>query len=261
MEFLVAGVLAAAVSAAAASAYFQARQLVSAAETRLQGQYGLLRLSEILQQDLSQAGRFGCASAAGAAAGRQSGALRMLAAQDLAIAGFSAQSAALVLAYGRPIGVPQSVRAADGSLRLSLASAPPSDSRFLAADCSGTAVWQPDGGNTAAADGLSGDGGLMVLHDTEAAYAVGSMNGGATALYRFERLSDGWEAQKMSEQINSISVLFAYAECSNGQNRFTFSTQPRQDILPVWGRVKLGGEGPADGFVTAAAMSGERLCG
>ncbi|MDO4695927.1 MAG: hypothetical protein Q4A49_00100 [Neisseria sp.] len=195
MEFLVAGILAAAVLAAAGGMYFQARKLAYGAETRLQGQYALQRLSEMLKHDLSQAGRFGCASVAGHASGLRSGAVRSIPVQALDIAGFGAQSAALVLTYGRPVGVPESFRNADGSLSLSLPSAPPADMRLLAADCSGTAIWQPSGGAGGIADGLSGDGGLTVLHELEAAYAVGRMNGGEKALYRFERLKNGWEAQ------------------------------------------------------------------
>ncbi|MDO4695928.1 MAG: hypothetical protein Q4A49_00105 [Neisseria sp.] len=56
-------------------------------------------------------------------------------------------------------------------------------------------------------------------------------------------------------------MLFAYAECSNGQNRFTFSTLPAADRLPVWGRVEMGGSSLPHGFSVAAAMSGEGLCG
>ncbi|MDO5059650.1 MAG: hypothetical protein Q4D82_06870 [Neisseria sp.] len=273
LEFLTAGVLGAAVLAAAGTAYWQARKLTVAADGRVSAQHLRFRLAEAVRRDFAQAGRFGCAALSDKSVSVSGGSgvtdfsdglgkpgfagIRQLAVADLGLNGFTAESPVLLAVYGSGAVAPERIiRTADGGLAAVVL---PERNDFergellAVSDCA--TVVQTE--NTASAHdktlhlpawrGKVQADALRVMRVTAAAYVWGRPYGAEqSGLYRFERGAHDWGEPWLLAEAGGFQTAFAY--CRSG--KWFFTPRPEADGLPAW--LMLNG--------AAAAVEGGRQC-
>lgn len=278
IEFLVASALSVIVLMAVTSTYFTARNLNSAATSRLSVQQDLRSASTLIVRDARMAGNFGCFSMANqnqasvvadsSDTGRpfsrlqsniSNGRMIPITTGNITAHGFSGN--ALIFQYG--------IDAAGNDAN-------------IASSCSSIAksaiVTNLDTAKAALnISGNANDGMISILKHMVTAYAVGAING-QRGLYRFQLNTDGnWDQpQLLMKDIQSMDIHYLYIDNTNGcQNliasQISSEAFRRQQTLtppstagsvttPALIQIRLNGIDNTANYNIEAAVRGGNVC-
>lgn len=275
IEFLVASALSMIVLVAVSKGYFTARQLNSAADSRMSTQQDLRNAANMVVRDARMAGSFGCFSMAegnsnqtitdnNAATSKSdvfklentAGNMGVVRQITFSATGFAATSDALVFLYGaeyakdkdgKPVinGEPSVLSTCDTVVRPA-----------------GDAKADVDKEETALKAGARGNE-VSVLRYTVNAYVTGSI-GGQTGLFRFQLNGNTWGSpQLLVSDVTGAAFRYMYVNnCPDGEgNTETFQYSNNLNGIPAFVRIGLtGAKNPNQIYTIDAAIRGGNTC-